>query len=128
MRDDPRAVFIVDEMGTLEGIKSRNGRQSAGDAFGAHGRHARPDQSRRGVEPHASLRSRTGSSCWQRSPGEADVLLSDDEIHTGTPQRFIWELAVDPTAPQERPSGRVSWSGQLPEDLPRHIDYPQRRR
>lgn len=37
-------------------------------------------------------------------PHKAGVLLSQPEIEGGTPQRFAWAMATDPTMPRERPA------------------------
>lgn len=47
-------------------------------------------------------------------PGRGAVLLNPDEIAGGTPQRFLWLLALDPDIPDVTPGEPGQWAWELP--------------
>jgi hypothetical protein len=123
----PHRIFKVDEMAALEGYRSRAGNtvmgaiRSALTGEGIGQENATADTTRNVVE--GSYRF-VLFGCVH--PEKSDGLLSEDEVHQGTPQRFIWERALDqdiPTDPPEWP-GELGWTLDFT-DLPKYVEYPQ---
>src|SRR5690625_3714661 len=58
-------------------------------------------------------------------PGRSDILLSEQQVSVGTPQRFLWSRATDPNRPEKRPEwpGPLNWTP--PAKWPDTIEYPE---
>lgn len=109
----------------VDGLKALNGRQGntlmaiVRDAWNGgrldFGGYADPDKARF-VGKHAYR------ACLSVGiqPGRADALLNADEKGGGTPQRFVWLPATDPTMPKERPEepAPLSWRCPVPQPKP----------
>ncbi|MGO4957913.1 hypothetical protein ACTQ49_11720 [Luteococcus sp. Sow4_B9] len=127
LSDFPHRLFIVDEIGTMDALNRRSGStlsstlRSAltGGALGSE--NAVRERIRRIRLGTYRLVLLAGVQ-----PALSDVLLNDADA--GTPQRFLWVRATDPTLPASAeedvdwPDGLRGW--RLPEQLPEFIDYP----
>lgn len=124
---DPRRVMIVDEIGALGAVQGRNGATIAPTirtaiTGGPLGQENATAETRRRV-PAGTYRLVMFAGV---QPTRSDVLL--DDADAGTPQRFLWVPATDPTIP--RPEDVPEWPGPLDWELPEtdpsgFIDYPE---
>lgn len=98
------AVVTIQEVDTLASLKSRQSstimpqlRQAAmGEQLGFF----YVDETKRLMVPEHSYRLCLLAGI---QPKRSGVLLSDDEVDGGTPQRFVWMSCDDPDAPDEDP-------------------------
>lgn len=121
--DDPRRIFTVDEIDSLAAKQSRQGATLGADlrtmlTGGALGQ-ANAERLRNRHVPAGAYRAVLFAGV---QPTRSGALLRDTDA--GTPQRFLWVSATDPSIPATPPPhpGPLRWS--LPTQLPRAIDYP----
>ena len=121
------AFFYVDEGQTMAKLGERSGsilgetlrRAAIGEALGQT--NASEERTRYIAPGSYSLGLLAGFQ-----PSIATVLLAD--AHTGTPQRFFWGWADDPTIPDTPPAwpGPIEpHPGRMRPDAPVDIDFPQ---
>ncbi|WP_298992112.1 bifunctional DNA primase/polymerase [uncultured Pseudokineococcus sp.] len=122
LADDPVRIVSVDEIDQLGAIQSRSGATLApvlrsalmGGALGSEN----ADAERRRRVPAKSYRLVLFAGV---QPTRSAALL--DDADAGTPQRFVWVRASDPTIPDH-----TEWPGELgwaPVETPKSIDYPE---
>lgn len=126
---DPRALIVCDEVEQMEAVGS--GR--SGSTLNSLLRAALTGDALRTTNSRAGGRNRAVPKRSYRAvvilgvqPGRADILLNEREVATGTPQRFLWCDAADPTRPKEN---RPSWPGPIdwepPDEWPEEVWYPE---
>lgn len=124
---DPRRILVADEVDQIAATQNRSGSTLAsvlrtGISGGGLGQqNASADRNRNVPEGSYRLVVFLGVQ-----PTRSGVLLQDADA--GTPQRFLWLPAKDPSSPAavadipDWPGG-LDW--RLPKRLPETIDYPQ---
>lgn len=101
----PHSLMVVDEIGRLDAVKSRNGSSAAavlrsaltGDDLSM----TNSEISRDREVPELSYRFALITGV---QPGLSDVLLNPTDEAAGTPQRYLWLPANDPNAPDDKPA------------------------
>lgn len=118
--DDPRRLFVADEIDQLGATQRRNGSTIApvlrsaltGGPLGQA--NATADRNR-----HVAANSYRAVLFIGVQPTRSDALLDDSDA--GTPQRLVWVPAEDPTIPDELVEwpGSLAWSSPLVDgDIP----------
>lgn len=110
--DDPRALMFVDEIGQLDAVMSRQG-ATLGSTFrsaisGAKLGNQNADVTRR--RDLAAHSYRLAAVCGAQ-PHLTGVLLRQDEVDAGTPQRWLFLRAKPATLPNVEPEwpGALAW-------------------
>ena len=127
LADDPRAIMVCDEVEILDAVGGRQGSslfplmRDALTGEGLNMSNARAGGRSRRV-PKRSYRAIVVMGV---QPGRSDILLSEQQVSVGTPQRFLWSRATDPNRPEKRPEwpGPLNWTP--PAKWPDTIEYPE---
>lgn len=126
LADDPRAIVVCDEVEILDAVGGRQGSslfpmmRDTLTGEGLNMSNARAGGRSRNV-PKRSYRAIVVMGV---QPGRSDILLSEQQVSVGTPQRFLWSRATDPDRPEKRPEwpGPLNWTP--PAKWPDMIEYP----
>src|SRR5690625_1159525 len=109
LADDPRAILTCDEVEILDAVGGSQGSslfpimRDALTGEGLNMSNARAGGRSRNV-PKRSYRAIVVMGV---QPGRSDILLSEQQVSVGTPQRFLWSRATDPNRPEKRDRKRV---------------------
>lgn len=129
LADDPRCIVVCDEIEQMEAV----GVGRSGSTLNSILRSALTGDALRTTNSRAGGRTRSVPKRTYRAvvilgvqPGRSDILLNEREVSTGTPQRFLWCDAADPSRPKDE---RPVWPGPLdwepPEEWPETVWYPE---
>lgn len=124
LSDDPRVIYVVDEVKSLETQSRRNS-----GTFPETFRTAITGGRLQNTNATAGGRSRDVEGMAYRltaivgvQPGQSDALLSADQVASGTPQRYFWASLTDEGASiYEGPGVDVSLGWKLPRKLPKVV-------
>lgn len=114
-REHPNVMVVVDEIGQIAAIQSRQGSSLApvlrSAWSGSTLDNVNADPTRRRIVPKMSYRLTAIAGV---QPLAAQVLF--DDADTGTPQRWVWLPALDPHIPDQEPDwpGPITWRLPIP--------------